>query len=232
MCETTAFPVTAPRLWGGELSPQSTVRSLTALPFDVAAVTAKVNAAGKPTLGAVVGGVITTDGAFVTTTVTEPDAVPDELGVGGAGALLVELELPPPAVLVGAWAPTDAVTVACWLVMSTADAMPLASVGTIEEDKLPAVVLNCTGVDASGLPFTSSTVAVIAEAPPIAGTVLGFAVTATRPTAALPTAIRIPLFVPVVAAPDDAVMMAVPLLLPARNVTMARPLTSVSASAG
>ena len=84
----------------------------------------------------------------------------------------------------------------------------------------------------SGLPFTSRTVAVIADDPPIAGTVLGFAVTATRPTAALPTAILTALFVPVVAAPEDAVMMAVPLLLPARNVTMARPLTSVSASAG
>src|SRR3954447_7812503 len=136
MCETTALPVTAPRLWGGELSPQSTVRSLTALPFDVAAVTAKVNAAGKPTLGGVVGGVITRDGAFVTTTVTEPDAVPDELGVVGVGARLAELELPPP-VLGGAWAPTDAVTVACWLVMRTADAMPLVSVDTIAADRLP-----------------------------------------------------------------------------------------------
>src|SRR3954468_18615191 len=145
MCETTALPVTAPRLCVVP-SPQSTVRSRTALPFEVAGVTAKVNAAGKPTLGGLVGGVITSVGAFVTTTVTEPDAVPDELGVVGAGALLAELELPPP-VLGGAWAPTDAVTVACGLVMSTADAMPLASVGTIEEDKLPAVVLNCTGVD-------------------------------------------------------------------------------------
>src|SRR4051812_15956483 len=110
--------------------------------------------------------------------------------------------------------------------------MPLLSVCTIAADRVPALVLNCTGVDVSGLPFTSSTVAVIADDPPIAGTVLGFAVTATRPTAALPTAILTALFVPVVAAPEEAVMMAVPLLLPARNVTMARPLTSVSASAG
>src|SRR3954447_278797 len=111
MCDTTAFPVTAPRLCVCP-SPQSTVKSRTALPFDVAAVTANVNAAGKPTLGGVVGGVITSEGALVTTTVTEPDAVPDELGVLG-GALLDELELPPPPVLAGAWAPTDAVTVAC-----------------------------------------------------------------------------------------------------------------------
>src|SRR4051795_11087967 len=165
MCETTTLPVTAPRLCDCP-SPQSTVRSRTALPLEVAAVTAKVKAAGKPTLGGVVGGVITRDGAFVTTTVTEPDAVPGELGVVGAGALLVELELPPPPVLGGAWAPTDAVTVACWLVTRTADAMPLASVETIAADRVPAVVLNCTGVDASALPFTSSTVAVIAEDPP------------------------------------------------------------------
>ena len=70
--------------------------------------------------------------------------------------------------------------------------MPLPSVGTIPADSQPAVVQNCTGVDVSGLPFTSSTVAVIADDPPIAGTVVGFAVTATRPTAALPTAILSP----------------------------------------
>src|SRR5512144_3032057 len=116
--------------------------------------------------------------------------------------------------------------------MRMIEAVPLASVGTIAADSVPAVVENWTGVDVSALPLTSSTVAVIADEPPIAGTVLGFAVTATRPTAALPTAIRSALFVPVVAAPEDAVMSAVPLLLPARNVTIARPLTSVSASAG
>src|SRR3954452_748195 len=101
MCDTTAFPVTAPRLCVCP-SPQSTVKSRTALPFDVAAVTAKVNAAGKPTLGGVVGGVITRDGAFVTTTVAEPDAGPGEPGGLGARPVLVGLELPPAPVLGGA----------------------------------------------------------------------------------------------------------------------------------
>src|SRR5689334_20870282 len=102
---------------------------------------------------------MTSVGAFVTTTVTDPDAVPGELGVG-AGVLLDELELPPPPVEGGACAPTLAVTVACWLVIRVVDALPLPSVGTIAADNEPAVVENCTGVEVSGLPFTSRTVAV------------------------------------------------------------------------
>src|SRR5581483_2112282 len=114
MCDTTALPLTAPRLcvWP---SPHETVRSRTALPFDVAAVTANVNAAGKPTLGGLVGGVITRFGALVTTTVTWPEAPPrEEGGPGGGAPLLEELEFgggvldeEPPV------APTVAVTVAC-----------------------------------------------------------------------------------------------------------------------
>src|SRR5438046_4962656 len=132
-CDTTALPVTAPRLCVVP-SPQSTVRSRTALPFDVAAVTANVKEAGSPTLGGLAGGVITSVGAFETTTVTEPDAVPDELGALGGGVPLEELELPPPPVAGGACAPTLAVTVACWLVIRMIDALPLSSVGTIAAD--------------------------------------------------------------------------------------------------
>ena len=61
---------------------------------------------------------------------------------------------------------------------------------------------------------------------------MGFAATTTRPTAAVPTAI-LTAFAPLTEAPPElAVIVAVPLALPALNVTTARPLTSVSISVG
>jgi hypothetical protein len=68
--------------------------------------------------------------------------------------------------------------------------------------------------------------------PPVAGTVGGSAVTDTRPTAAVPTRIFKPPDVPVFEPPEIAVIVAVPLCPPARNVAVTCPLTSVVASDG
>jgi hypothetical protein len=54
----------------------------------------------------------------------------------------------------------------------------------------------------------------------------------TRPTAAVPTAIFTAPLAPVVAAPEAAVMVAVPFIPFALKVAIARPLISVSISAG
>jgi type II secretory pathway pseudopilin PulG len=78
----------------------------------------------------------------------------------------------------------------------------------------------------------SSTLAVTVVAPPVAGTVAGLAFMVMRPTAAVPTAIRSAPVAPVLVAPDDAVITALPFAAPALNFTTARPLISVSASAG
>jgi hypothetical protein len=69
VCETTAFPVTAP---SSDTVPsfQSTVTVLIALPFCAGTVTAIVNVAGTPAFGGVVGGVMTIVGAAATLTVT------------------------------------------------------------------------------------------------------------------------------------------------------------------
>ena len=69
------------------------------------------------------------------------------------------------------------------------EATPFVSVFTTAAVRLPEVVENVTGVPVKGFPFTSSTFAVIVVEPPTAGTVAGLALTATRPTAAVPTAI-------------------------------------------
>ena len=68
--------------------------------------------------------------------------------------------------------------------------------------------------------------------PPVDGTVAGLAFTDTRPTAAVPTAILMAPALPVVAPPDMAVIVAMPLAVPAKNLTCTRPLISVSASNG
>ena len=105
----------------------------------------------------------------MTPTVTVPDDVP-----------LVEppvpVPVPPPP---AAAAPTDAVTTACVAVCRTVVARPFESVVTSVEERLPAVVENETVTDVSGLPFVSSTFAVIVESPPTAGTVAGDAPTPT-----------------------------------------------------
>ena len=78
----------------------------------------------------------------------------------------------------------------------------------------------------------SCTAAEIADVPPNAGIRVGFALTWTRPTPAVPTAIRIALVPLADAPPELAEMIAVPFIPPALNVVRARPLTSVSTSDG
>src|SRR5206468_554402 len=74
--------------------------------------------------------------------------------------------------------------------------------------------------------------AVIVVVPPSAGTSVGFALTITRPTAAVPTRIFNALAEATDAPPEIAVIVAVPEPVPARNFTIARPLMSVSACDG
>ena len=106
------------------------------------------------------------------------------------------------------------------------------SVFTTPLPRAPAEVAKVTGTAASALPLRSRTLAVMIVEPPLDEMVLGFALRLTRPTAAVPSEIlRAPLE-PVVAPPDEAVTVAIPLFDEAKNVTVVRPLTSVVASAG
>ena len=76
-------------------------------------------------------------------------------------------------------------------------AVPLWSVVTSAADNAPAVVEKVTGVEGSTFPLMSSTLATICVDPPIAETLAGLALSRTRPTAALPTAIFSAPFAPV-----------------------------------
>ena len=145
--------------------------------------------------------------------------------VVGVGVVVV----PGTVVVVGGGtsAPTLAMTVACWLVVSVVDAVPLASAFTTDDDNVPAVVVKETGAERSVLPLMSKTLAVTVVDPPFAGTIAGLAFTLTRPTAAVPTAILIAPSVPVVAPPDVAVMTAEPFAVPEKYLTTTRPPTSV-----
>jgi hypothetical protein len=139
--------------------------------------------------------------------------------------------------------PAVAVTLAVRLVVSVVWALPVASVLTSDGETVPASAVKVTGTLPKRLPLASATVAVIVDVPPLAETVVGFAVTVTPPTAAAPMAILttfaavvvvVPLVVVVVAPapPDVAVIVAVPDAVPALNCTMTRPLISVCACAG
>jgi hypothetical protein len=126
-------------------------------------------------------------------------------------------------VLEPACAPTATVTVAAVVVLRTAVATPFASVETATCSSVPAVVENATGAELSGLPLMSITVPVIVDEPPDDGSSVGFAPTRTLPTAAVPTA-TLAAFAPLaLAAPELAVMIAVPFAVPARNLTVTRP---------
>ena len=140
-------------------------------------------------------------------------------GVPVVGVVGVVVELPPAA-------PTLAVTVAVCDVVSTVDAWPLLSVVTVPDESEPADVVKTTGAPASALPLMSNTLAVITLTPPNDDTFVGFAPTLTEATDAVPREILIGLAA-VVAAPEIALIVAVPLFAPARNVTVARPFTSV-----
>ena len=196
--------------------------TLRTVPAPVGVVVATVNVPGRPALIGVDGGVMTSVGAAETVTTTEPDACPDAAGV----------VVPPVPPVGGAWAPTLAVTVVCWLVVNVAVATPFASVVRAEEESEPAVDDRLTGAELSPLPLMSKTDTVIVVEPPSAGTDAGLALTLTRPTAADPMAILMAPAVPTLAPPQEAVMVAVPDEVPATNRTMTRPMMSVSASAG
>jgi hypothetical protein len=206
-----------------------TETSLIALPFEAAAVTANVNVAGRPALGGVVGSVMTSDAAAARAIVTLPDAVPElATGVGVGVPEPTGVGVPP----VDPCAPTLAVTVAEENVVKIVRAIPLMSDVTAPVLNVPLVVENVTSADGSALPLISSTVAETVEEPPVAGTRTGLAVTATRPTAAVPTRILTAFAVETLAPPESALMIAVPDAFPALNVTMARPLVSVLTSDG
>jgi hypothetical protein len=96
----------------------------------------------------------------------------------------------------------------------------------------PVSVAKVTGTFGRTLPLPSNTFAVIVAVPPADDTVVGFALVVTLATAAAPTAILTALAAATEAPPDEAVIVAVPLALPALNWTTARPLTSVSTSEG
>jgi hypothetical protein len=120
-------------------------------PFELATVTANVNDAGMPAVGWVVGCVITSVGAELIPTVTEPDACPDV----GAGVGVVPPVPPPPVAggVVDPCDPTVAVTVAVVDVVNVVWAIPFASVMTCDAESDPAVVMKLTGTVGSWLPF-------------------------------------------------------------------------------
>ncbi len=89
-----------------------------------------------------------------------------------------------------------------------------------------------TGAEVSALPLMSYTAAVMADAPPVGGRIVGFADSVMRPTAAVPRAILSVLESPATAPPEIAVIVAVPFAVPALKVATACPLMSVSTFAG
>src|SRR5579864_3341180 len=191
MCDTTAFPVTAPRSWTGEPSPQSTLKPLIALPLLVAAVTANVNDDGRPAVGAVVGGVITSVGAPATLMVVVADVVPELEPPPVLPPVLPPLVPPPlvPPLLGGAVvepaAPTLAVTVAVVVVKSVVVDTPFLSETAMTCDSVPDVVEKLTGAEDNALPLMSKTLAVMVVEPPVGGRVVRLALRLTRPTAAV-----------------------------------------------
>src|SRR6185295_6625423 len=89
-------------------SPQVTVTLRMALRVVATTVVTNVNVAGRPDVGAVAGGVMTSVGAELTLTVTLPEAWPDAAGVAGVAGVPVAGGVVEPAC-----APIAAVTVAC-----------------------------------------------------------------------------------------------------------------------
>jgi hypothetical protein len=125
------------------------------------------------------------------------------------------------------------------LVVNCVVARPFASLVTTLAVKEPAPVdpvalvsiEKLTGTPGRTLPLVSLTVAVRSVVPPDDGSVVGLACSETAPTAAAPTWILTALAAAIDVPPDSAVMEATPELV-AMNFTIARPLTSVSASLG
>src|SRR5262245_12129646 len=128
------------------------------------------------------------------------------------------------AAIVPALAPTLAVCV----VVSVVEALPAASVVALPAESVPLSVLNVTGTPGSGPPASLTTVAVTMDVPPDDPRVAGDAATVTCLTAAVPI---LTLSLVVLAPPEYAVMIGVPLSLPVISFTCTEPLC-VRASAG
>ena len=178
-----------------------------------AGVAPMVKVTGEKATGLALAAIDTTGtGRGATPTVTEP----------------VSVGIAVPAVSTGV-EPATAVTTADAAVVSVVATMPFVSVFTFVGVTFPAVVENATGMDLRGLPAASVTTAVIVLVPPPNGTDAGLAVSATRPTAAVPTA-RLRGLARTL--PEPALMTAVPDAVPAENTTVAWPVPLVTTSAG
>jgi hypothetical protein len=134
-------------------------------------------------------------------TVTEPVSESSEGPVGVSGS-----------------EPATAVTTADAAVVSVVWTVPFVSVFTFDGVRFPVVVVNATGMALRGLPAASVTTAVTVILPPSNGTDDGLAVSAIRPTAAVPTTrfmglARTP--------PELALMTAVPDPSPAEKTAVA-----------
>ena len=134
--------------------------------------------------------------------------------------------------LAGTETPAVAVTFVVLLVVRVTCAVPVESVDTTDALSDPLSALNVTGMPASKLPLESPTFAVIVDVPPLAGTVPGLALTPMLVAAAAPIAIFTTFAAATETPPEIAVIVAVPEIVPARNLTVTRPLMSVSASDG
>jgi hypothetical protein len=195
-------------------SPQFTVTRVMGLePAAVPYVSG--NDTAWPTPGLAGAGVpIVNDAVALTVTVTD---------AFGAAVVVVPEEDVTPAV---------AVTFAVLEVVRLVRATPAVSVVDTDDVTVPASVVNVTGTPPSGLPLESLTVADTVDVPPLDGNDSGDALRTMLLTAAAPTAIFTAPVVPADTPPEIAVMVAVPEAPLAENVAEARPLMSVSTSAG
>lgn len=187
------------------------------LPVVPGAVIVTVTVTGWPTAGFAGDGALSViDGPVFTVTVMSlVCAVPPVLPV-------------PPVTPMPAVAVTFAVRVVVKVVVAT----PLLFVAELDGLTAPVSLTNDTATPGSRLPLMSRTVAEIVDDPPEADRTDGLAFNDILPTAAVPTAIFRAFAALTDAPPDEAVIVAVPLAFPALNVTIARPLISVSASDG
>ena len=220
MCETETVPDAAPSE-AVVPSPKLIVEDVIGDPPVVATVIVSENVVGLPVLPSV-DVEMASVGAVATATFTVP----------------VVTAVAPPVV---------AVTVAAALVVSVVLACPDESVVAVLLDNVPTSVVNATGTPDSPLPLRSSTVAVIVDEPPLAGTLVGFALREIEDAAAPPILIDrlfgvlavlplVPLpldeLAPRLAAPELAVMLATPDCDPATKVTVALPFFVWASAAG
>src|SRR5262249_1393979 len=113
--------------------------------------------------------------------------------------------------------PALAVTLAVRVAVRVVVAPPVPSVGARGRLTAPPAPVKETGTPGSRLPAMSRTRAAMVDEPPAAGSVAGLAVNVSDPTAAVPTAIFSAFAALTDAAPDVAVIVAVPLARPALN---------------